>query len=143
MRLLALVLLFSGTILPARAVDTTPVRAPYREGAFLYFEGRAWADPSAMGKSHSRALSKDAAINDALKKIALYIESLRQKDGRTVKQNLEKDGKLRTQVDAFIKGAETTKMDWEGNGECRVTVRIDRKNLLESLSATETLKPRR
>jgi hypothetical protein len=68
---------------------------------------------------------------------------VRQKDGRTVKQNLEKDGKLRTQVDAFIKGAETTKMDWEGNGECRVTVRIDRKNLLESLSATETLKPRR
>lgn len=111
-----------------------------RHGRQLYFEGRADADPSVSNETQRRALSKDAATADALKKIALYIDGLRLKGGGTVGKAKETDGRIRTKIDAFIQGAEAVRTRWDDSGGCRVTLRIDRKSLLKSLNATEAMR---
>lgn len=108
---------------------------PQVKGQYLYFEGEGKADQNLQNQTQKRSLSKEAAILEAKTKIAYYIDRLKTKKGKLIKEERAKNKKMEFKVSVFIKGVQPQETQWDEYDNCKATVRIHKKRLLNSLKA--------
>jgi len=111
--------------------------SPKVKGHYLYFEGEGKADQNLQNQTQKRSLSKEAALLEAKTKIAYYIDQLKTKKGKLIKEERTKNKKMEFKVSIFIKGIQPQETQWDEYDNCKATVRIHKKRLLNSLKAKE------
>ncbi|OGR87362.1 MAG: hypothetical protein A3A86_08140 [Elusimicrobia bacterium RIFCSPLOWO2_01_FULL_60_11] len=121
---------------PALAL-AAPTGLLYKKGRFYFFEGNGRPPADSANKTQRLSLSEQAAVLDGKAKIARYIDGLKTKDDRTLAELKEKDDAVKTKVKVFLDGVETVKTDWDGEDNCKVILKINRKNIIKSLNAKE------
>jgi len=144
-KFIAVVLLFAALFIVPRSIcranpgDAVPKQLSYSyaKKGYLYFEGNGIPNPESANQTQRRNMSNQAAIIDAMSKIAIYVDGLKLKNNEIVKDAKAKDPKLVMRIDSSVKGAETVKTSWDDGDNCRVMLRIIRKNVLKDLEAKE------
>lgn len=111
--------------------------SPEVKGHYLYFEGEGKADETLENQTQRRSLSKEAALLEAKAKIAYYIDQLKTKKGKFIKEERARNKKMELKVAVFIKGVQPEHSQWDEFDNCKATVRIHKKRLLNSLKAKE------
>lgn len=114
---------------PALAAEAPPATYSKIAGGYVYFDGAGNADPQKDNRTQRKSLSEQAAISDAKVKLAYYMHSLPHKSGVTLQEVMEKDGTVERRVRAFIKGVEVVEREWDAEDNCRVSVRVNKKDL--------------
>jgi hypothetical protein len=89
------------------------------------------ADSTLTNTTQRRATSRDAAIVQAQYEMLSYVKGVQLEGGITVEKAMETDSKLESYIKEVIKGAEIVKNEWTNDDGCVVTLRLDKKKLVD------------
>lgn len=100
-----------------------------------YYEAVAFGGPSAEAATMAakKQTSFEAAKISAMNDIAGYLYGVKLESGMTVKDATLQDSNINAEVSTFIRGAEVIKREWDDEGGCSVTMRINLKDFKERL----------
>lgn len=107
-----------------RTIAEQNIGTDYLEGM-----GIGAADPSLPSQTQRMATSREAAIVSAQNELLGFIKGEEIKGGVTVRQAVETNSKIQSQIDAVIKGAEIVRTQWTSDDGCVVVIRVSKKRL--------------
>ncbi len=105
-------------------IDQNPVRNKYIEAI-----GIGASDPSLTSDSQRKALARDAAIVKAQYEMLSMIKGVTLEGGITVRQAMETDSNLETNIKEIVMGAEIVKSEFASDNGCVVTLRLSKSRL--------------
>jgi hypothetical protein len=116
-------------------VDGEVVNEMKVEKSNEYYEAIGMGAPSdgATTKAAKRQTSYEAGKAAALNDIASYLYGVKLESGMTVEDAMAKESTIRTEVAAYIRGAEITKREWDDEDSAIVTMRINMKEFKQKL----------
>ena len=111
-----------------KTIDQEAVHKNYIESI-----GIGAADSTLTNSTQRKATSRNAAIVQAQYEMLSMIKGLQLEGGITVEKAMETDSKIKTTIDAEIKGAEIIKTEWTNDDGCVATLRLNKKRLEEMM----------
>lgn len=98
-----------------------------QSGDWIEAMGIGAADPNLPSSTQRRATSRNAAVVDAQYQLVAKLKGVQVEGGITIEKAMETNSKITASVNAMIKGAETTKIEWTNDDGCVATVRLNKK----------------
>lgn len=116
-------------------VDGEVVNEMKVEKSNEYYEAIGMGAPSegAGTKAAKRQTSYEAGKAAALNDIASYLYGVKLDSGMTVEDAMAKESTIRTEVAAFMRGAEVVKREWDDEDSAIVTMRINMREFKQKL----------
>ena len=103
------------------------IEAPTQNGDFIEAMGIGAADPNLPSSTQRKATSRNAAVVDAQYQLVAKLKGVTVEGGITIEKAMETNSKITASVNAMIKGAEITKIEWTNDDGCVATVRLNKK----------------
>jgi len=94
------------------------------QGTYIEVMGIGAADPALKTATQRKASSRNAATVDAEFQMVKKLNGVTVEGGITIEKAMETDSKIKTSVNAMVKGMETTKTEWTSDDGCVVTMRL-------------------
>ena len=100
------------------------------QGSYLEVIGMGAADPTLKTAMQRKNTSRQAAEVDAEFRMTKMLHGVAIEGGVTTEKSLTTDSKIKTSVNAMLKGMENVKTEWDKEDGCAVTMRLS-KNIIE------------
>ena len=103
------------------------IDVPTQNGEWIEAMGIGAADPNLPSSTQRKATSRNAAVVDAQYQLVAKLKGVQVEGGITIEKAMETNSKITASVNAMIKGAEGTKIEWTNDDGCVATVRLNKK----------------
>ncbi|MGM0507806.1 MAG: hypothetical protein ACQERZ_01370 [Fusobacteriota bacterium] len=113
---------------------STPSKIETKEGKDFYETiGMGAPSENATNVASEKQTSYEAAKAAALNDLAGYLYGVKLESGMEVQDAIAQNSSIKTEVAAFIRGAEIVNREWDDQNSCIVTMRINVKDFKEKL----------
>ena len=96
------------------------------QGKYIEVMGIGAADPALKTATQRKASSRNAATVDGEFQMVKKLNGVTVEGGVTIEKAMETDSKIKTSVNAMVKGMETVKTEWTSDDGCVVTMRLSK-----------------
>ena len=100
---------------------------------FIIAMGIGAAPKDITDSTQRKAMSKNAAVVAAQYDLVSRLKGVKLEGGITIEKAVETDSKIKATVDAMIKGANITKIEWTNDDGCVVTLQLNKKEVAREL----------